>query len=153
MKARKTAAKKAVARKATARQAKATPAPARKISVRRITAPAIAAGRLDAVLPALNARLAELNARIEATRVAEVEAAAMACRQLVEAYGLTAADVGLTKAEYATTSGASSTPGAKKASAPIPAKYANPETGETWSGRGRAPGWINGQDRSQFLMA
>lgn len=32
------------------------------------------------------------------------------------------------------------------------AKYKNPSTGETWSGRGKAPAWIKGKDRSQFLI-
>ncbi|MEQ5842354.1 hypothetical protein BWP39_24010 [Paraburkholderia acidicola] len=31
-------------------------------------------------------------------------------------------------------------------------KYWNPKTGATWSGRGRAPLWISGEDRSQFLL-
>ncbi|MPV64322.1 H-NS family nucleoid-associated regulatory protein [Burkholderia sp. BE17] len=30
------------------------------------------------------------------------------------------------------------------------AKYRNPATGETWSGRGRPPAWIVGRDRLQF---
>lgn len=32
-------------------------------------------------------------------------------------------------------------------------KYWNPETGATWSGRGRAPLWISGKNRSQFLLS
>ncbi|MCL4665776.1 H-NS family nucleoid-associated regulatory protein [Burkholderia pseudomallei] len=33
-----------------------------------------------------------------------------------------------------------------------PAKYRDPKTGVTWSGRGRAPAWIaNAKDRSKFL--
>ncbi|WP_425126899.1 H-NS histone family protein [Burkholderia cepacia] len=32
------------------------------------------------------------------------------------------------------------------------AKYRNPETGETWSGRGRAPVWIAVQNRKQFRI-
>lgn len=31
-----------------------------------------------------------------------------------------------------------------------PAKYRDPETGKTWSGRGRAPKWISGKDRAAF---
>ena len=34
----------------------------------------------------------------------------------------------------------------------VPAKYKNPETGATWTGRGRAPVWIKDQDRDQFLI-
>ncbi|MDP9651838.1 H-NS histone family protein [Paraburkholderia caledonica] len=32
------------------------------------------------------------------------------------------------------------------------AKYRNPETGETWSGRGRAPRWLKDQDLQRFLI-
>jgi DNA-binding protein H-NS len=35
----------------------------------------------------------------------------------------------------------------------IAPRYRNPETGETWSGRGNAPKWIDGQDRNQYLIA
>lgn len=30
------------------------------------------------------------------------------------------------------------------------AKYRDPETGATWTGRGRAPSWMIGEDRSRF---
>ena len=37
---------------------------------------------------------------------------------------------------------------------PQPAKYRDPETGATWSGRGRAPAWIaSATDRSEFSIA
>ncbi|MCY0386527.1 H-NS histone family protein [Robbsia sp. Bb-Pol-6] len=35
---------------------------------------------------------------------------------------------------------------------PSAAMYQHPETGVTWSGRGRTPGWIIGQERSRFLI-
>lgn len=35
----------------------------------------------------------------------------------------------------------------------IDTKYRNPETGETWSGRGRAPAWLEGANREEFLVA
>ncbi|AEA64092.1 H-NS histone family protein [Burkholderia gladioli] len=31
-------------------------------------------------------------------------------------------------------------------------KYWDPESGRTWSGRGRAPAWIAGKDRSAFEL-
>ncbi|HHT8904478.1 TPA: H-NS family nucleoid-associated regulatory protein [Burkholderia cenocepacia] len=34
----------------------------------------------------------------------------------------------------------------------IAPKYWNPKTGQTWSGRGRAPKWIVGKDREQFRI-
>lgn len=32
-------------------------------------------------------------------------------------------------------------------------KYRNPATGETWTGRGKPPLWIQNQDREPFLIA
>ncbi len=32
-------------------------------------------------------------------------------------------------------------------------KYQDPNTGATWSGRGREPGWIRGKKRELFLIA
>jgi len=34
----------------------------------------------------------------------------------------------------------------------VAAKYKNPSTGETWTGRGKAPIWIAGKDRTKFLI-
>jgi DNA-binding protein H-NS len=46
--------------------------------------------------------------------------------------------------------------GAKAASKPaskVAAKYRDPATGQTWTGRGKAPKWIDGKDRNQFVIA
>ena len=34
-----------------------------------------------------------------------------------------------------------------------PARYQDPDSGATWSGRGRPPAWIEGKDRQQFEIA
>ncbi len=34
----------------------------------------------------------------------------------------------------------------------VAAKYKNSSTGETWTGRGKAPIWIAGKDRTKFLI-
>ena len=39
-----------------------------------------------------------------------------------------------------------------KARAQAAAKFKDPKTGETWSGRGRAPKWIKGKDVEQFRI-
>ena len=41
---------------------------------------------------------------------------------------------------------------------PVPPKYRHPETGETWTGRGKAPRWMasaeeSGKKREDFLIA
>ncbi|WP_426342959.1 H-NS family nucleoid-associated regulatory protein [Pseudoduganella sp. S-14] len=34
----------------------------------------------------------------------------------------------------------------------VPAKYGNPETGATWTGRGRVPLWLIGKNKEDFLI-
>lgn len=57
---------------------------------------------------------------------------------------------------------AARTPGKSAAAArtvrnPVPPKYRNPETGATWSGRGKPPRWVSeaeaaGKSRDEFLI-
>jgi DNA-binding protein H-NS len=35
----------------------------------------------------------------------------------------------------------------------VAAKYRDPQTGATWTGRGKPPKWISDKDRQQFLIA
>lgn len=65
-------------------------------------------------------------------------------RALVTEFALTSEDVfGGTKKK----SGKGSLAGTK-----VAAKYREPETGKTWTGRGVAPTWIAGKDRDAFLI-
>lgn len=36
---------------------------------------------------------------------------------------------------------------------PLMAKYQNPRTGQTWSGRGKPPKWIIGKNKERFLIS
>ncbi|MCO5396791.1 H-NS family nucleoid-associated regulatory protein [Ralstonia soli] len=89
----------------------------------------------------LLAQRARLELQIEAAHRAEKAAAIARAREIVEAYGLTASDIGF-KALPAKNGQAKSI---------VPAKYRNPKTGATWSGRGRAPAWL-GKNRNRFLI-
>lgn len=40
-----------------------------------------------------------------------------------------------------------------KPSGPVAPKYRDPGSGATWSGRGRVPLWMAGQDREKFAIA
>lgn len=42
--------------------------------------------------------------------------------------------------------------GPRKQSGPVAAKYRDPVSGATWSGRGRAPRWLAEQDRDKFVI-
>jgi len=87
---------------------------------------------------ALLQQRAELDAQIAATLKTEKAAAITQARTLAAEFGLTAADV-------------FPAPGKPAASMGQP-KYRNPETGVTWTGRGKPPTWILGKDRAQFLI-
>jgi DNA-binding protein H-NS len=41
---------------------------------------------------------------------------------------------------------------ARSSRAGVAPKYRDPESGSTWSGRGKPPKWIAGQDRDSFLI-
>ncbi|AOI62300.1 DNA-binding protein [Burkholderia territorii] len=92
----------------------------------------------------LKAQLDALQKRTEAARIAELEAVIAQIRELVDEYGITEEQIfGRKRAKTA----------AKPAGTAEP-KYQNPKTGETWSGRGRAPLWIrDAKNRDRFLIA
>lgn len=83
-----------------------------------------------------------LELQIEEARRRELADAVAKARALVADYGLTADDI------FPPARGSrSSVQGAK-----VAPKYRNTATGETWTGRGKPPKWIQGQDRDQFLI-
>ena len=84
-----------------------------------------------------------LEAQIANTRQSELSDAISKVKALVAEHGLTQKDV------------FGSSKGNKKSSerSKVAAKYRDPSSGQTWSGRGKAPKWIDGQDRSKFLIA
>ena len=88
---------------------------------------------------------AELEKQIEAMRKEAVASAIAEARAIVAEYGLTEEDIFSTK-KVARTAGAGHV---TKTVAP---KYRDPITGATWTGRGKPPLWIAGQDRLNFLI-
>lgn len=87
----------------------------------------------------LLAQKAKLEEQLEAARQAELDTAIQQVRQIVQEYGLTAEDLGLAGKTK------------KRKGMVVAAKYMDPKTGATWSGRGRAPAWI-GKNRDRFLI-
>jgi len=78
---------------------------------------------------------AALNQQISAIRMAERARAIADVRTLMAQHGLTAADV--SAAYSAAHKGAAKTAGKK-----VAAKYRDPVTGATWTGRGLKPKWM-----------
>jgi DNA-binding protein H-NS len=84
-----------------------------------------------------------LEQAIAAARQREISQAVAKVRELVAEFGLTAQDIFPGR-------GAKS---ATKSVSKVAAKYRDPATGQTWTGRGKAPKWIEGKDRSPFVIA
>ena len=85
-----------------------------------------------------------LELAISQARQNEISAAVAKVRELVAEFGLTVQDV---------FPGRASKSGAAKAISKVAAKYRDPATGQTWTGRGKAPKWIEGRDRTPFMIA
>jgi DNA-binding protein H-NS len=83
-----------------------------------------------------------LESKIAEARQREISQAVSQARALVAEFGLTAQDV------FPSGKARSASAGAK-----VAAKYRDPATGKTWTGRGKAPKWIDGKDRAKFLIA
>lgn len=64
-------------------------------------------------------------------------------KQKIADYGFTLAELGLSRVKAGKIG---------RPRAGVAAKYRDPETGATWSGRGKPPRWIAGKDREQFAI-
>lgn len=89
-----------------------------------------------------------LDKQIEELRQAELKSAIAQVRQLIAEWQLSAEDCGFKSI---------AAPSLKKAKSAVAAKYRGPN-GETWSGRGRAPKWLEaleaqGRQRAEFSIA
>lgn len=84
-----------------------------------------------------------LEKAIANARQNEIADAVKKVRELVAEHGLTAQDVFPVRTRRT---------GSAKAAGKVAAKYRDPATGQTWTGRGKAPKWIDGKDRHQFLI-
>lgn len=82
----------------------------------------------------------ELDAQIEQVRKVEITEAKAKARAIVSEYDLSPEDV------------FSSIRRSANVGKTVVPKYRDPATGQTWTGRGKAPKWIAGQDRGLFLI-
>ena len=93
-------------------------------------------------LKELLAQQQALEALIAEARKSETADAIAKVRALVADFGLTADEVFSSKR----------TKPSNAAGSKVAEKYFDPATGSTWTGRGKAPKWIDGTDRSQYLI-
>lgn len=87
-----------------------------------------------------------LEQAIASARAQEISEAMTKVRELVAEFGLTVQDV-FPSGRSGGRSGVKSSSVNK-----VAPKYRDPSTGQSWTGRGKAPKWIDGQDRSKFLI-
>jgi len=92
----------------------------------------------------IQAKIEELKAQAEQVKAEEKSQSIAMAKTMISAYGITARDLGLDKAPKGKTG--------PKLGNKIAAKYRDPASGATWSGRGKTPRWINGADRSQYAI-
>ena len=82
-----------------------------------------------------------LEQQIHEARNREIADAVATVRATIQEYGLTQGDV--------FPAGRARSTSAAKGNK-VAAKYRDPATGATWTGRGKAPRWIQDQDRAAF---
>lgn len=86
---------------------------------------------------ALEKQAADLEKQLQDARRAERAGVIAQIKSLLTEHGLTVADLGLKPGKPAAGTGGSASAGRK-----VAPKYRNAQTGETWTGRGLQPKWV-----------
>lgn len=92
-----------------------------------------------ASLKEIQAQIEQLQQQAAAQREQELAGAIQQIRGLMQEFGITVDDLQPSRKKNA----------AKK---PGTAQFRNQQTGDTWSGRGRMPNWLAGQDKEKFRI-
>lgn len=102
---------------------------------------------------AIKAEIAKLEKQAEALRKTEVAGVIAKIKEAIAAYALTAADLGLGRGAAKSTRTSTARSGKKTGTTIGVAKYRDPKTGKTWTGRGKPPAWIAGvKNRDAYLI-
>ncbi len=88
----------------------------------------------------LQSQIEKLQKQADQAREKEVASVVAQIRTMMNDYGIQPADLGISARRR------------RKSATPAVPKFQNPQTGETWTGRGRAPKWIEGKDRTKFAI-
>lgn len=96
---------------------------------------------MTATYAEITKQIAELQRAAEDARRNEIAEAKAKISAIMQEFGLSTLDLVGGKAK------------SDKIKAAVPAKYKNPETGELWTGRGRAPRWLDGKEKNDFLIS
>lgn len=88
----------------------------------------------------LQEEIANLRKQAEEVRKNEISSVIDDIKEKMKMYGITVDDLASSKVSKKT-----------KNKSQGPAKYSDPQTGATWSGRGRKPKWLTGKNEEQYL--
>ena len=89
----------------------------------------------------LQDQIKQLQNEAEEPRKNELSNAISQIKMTMAEYGITLADLGFTNKKKT-----------GRVRAPLAPKYRNPASGETWSGRGKAPKWIDPKNKDKYLI-
>ncbi|MBB5501245.1 MULTISPECIES: H-NS family nucleoid-associated regulatory protein [Paraburkholderia] len=103
-----------------------------------------------ATLESIQEEIAKLQAQAAAVATKDSAKVIAKIRGLMDQHALTIADIEASVGKRRGRKPGVNSPAKREASA---AKYADPKTGATWTGHGRAPAWLaNAKDRNKFLI-
>lgn len=97
-----------------------------------------------ASLKEIQVQIEQLQQQAAEQRDRELADAVQKIRDLMQEYGITVDDL-----QSVGKKGAGKKSAAKKSAA---VQFRDAETGNTWSGRGRMPNWLSGQDKERFRI-
>jgi DNA-binding protein H-NS len=102
---------------------------------------------------AIQAEIAKLQKQAEALRKTEVAGVIAKIKEAIAAYALTAADLGFGRGAAKAAHAPKAKSRKKKSASVGVAKYRDPKSGKTWTGRGKPPAWIAGvKNRDAYLI-
>ena len=90
----------------------------------------------------LQSQIEKLQKEADDARKTELANAIADIQSKMKEYGLSAEDLGFGSKRKI----------GKTTRKPVPPKYRNNTTGESWSGRGKPPKWMAGRDKAQYLI-
>jgi DNA-binding protein H-NS len=91
----------------------------------------------------LQEQIKSLQNRAEEVRRSELSRTISDIRQKMEELGISVDDLQRAQGKQKST---------RKVSAPVAPKYRDPDSGKTWSGRGKEPKWLAGRSKGDFLI-
>jgi DNA-binding protein H-NS len=101
----------------------------------------------------IKAEIAKLERQADAALKQERAGVITRIKQAIDIYGLTARDLGLGGKGKSGTSGRAVSKANSTTTTVGVAKYRDPKTGKTWTGRGKPPNWIKDvKNREAFLI-